>query len=163
MEETIKINLGSGNEYLEGYINVDNQVMFPDAKVDLSINIKDYFANDNFADEILVSHVVMYLRPEELQPLLKKWHTILKPTGKLIIETADFKKLAKIVVSEESPSTVTNFGLINIFGKEGDPQHRWGWTKQSLSSELYRAGFSNLKVSKGLKKPNRDFTIVATK
>ena len=163
MEEVVKINLGSGNNHLEGYINVDNGIMFPDAKIDNLCDIADFTIAPNSVDEILLSHVVMYLRPEKLQPLLKKWYNFLKPNGRLIIETADFKKLAKIVASNDSDSIIHSHGMINIFGKEGEPQHTWGWIRHFLTVELYRAGFSNLKVGKGIKKPERDFRIICTK
>lgn len=164
MEKIVKINLGSGNDYREGYINVDNGLMFPNAKVDFIGDIKTFSTLKNSVDEILLSHVIMYFRPEELQPLLKTWHGWLKKGGKLIIETSDIRKLAKIVGISTSPQSIINdFGLINIFGTPKTGPHRWGWSVKALKSELLKAEFSKLEINRGLKKPDRDFRIIAKK
>lgn len=163
MAKTVKINLGSGKDYRKGYINVDNQKMFSGEKLDVESDIKDYSVEDNTVDEILLSHVVMYLRPEELRPLLKRWHSWLKSSGALIIETSDFKKLSIIVCTENLPEIINDYGLINMFGREGEPSHRWGWTRDALIAELQKAGFSRFGTHKGFKKVDRDFTITALK
>lgn len=163
MEKAIKINLGAGKDYREGYINVDNQQMYPDAKVDFNQDIKDFSISNNSTEEILLSHVTMYLRPEELRPLLKKWHKWLQVGGKMIIETADFRKLCRLVVSTYPKEIVISHGLINIFGTKETGPHRWGWTRQTLADELNIAGFSKIKFERGTKKPKRDFIIIGIK
>ena len=161
--EKVKINLGSGEDYKFGYLNVDNGLMFPNAKLDLTKDIKDFNTLSNSVDEILLSHVVMYYRPEELQPLLRKWYSWLKPRGKLIIETIDIRKVAKILLSHGSQEKINAYGLTNLFGNEQTGPHRWGWSEKALRDELYKAGFDKLKVEKGDKKPKRDFKIIAIK
>lgn len=167
MEETIKINLGSGQDYRKGYINIDDGKMFVDSREDVICDIKNYPKDnsiaDNSVDEILLSHVVMYFRPEELQPLLIRWRTWLKEGGQLIIETSDLKKLLKIVLEESNPWVVNNYGLVNIFGTNKTGPHRWGWMPDKLITELYRAGFKKIAYKKGEKKPNRDYKLIATK
>lgn len=163
MEKTVKVNLGSGSDYREGYINVDNGLMFPDVKVDVKSDIKDFEMPDNYVDEILLSHVVMYLRPEELRPLLKKWYGWLKGAGYIEIETSDFKKLAIIGATETLQEIIDNDSLTNIFGKPNNPPHKWSWSKDALSRELKKVGFDRFGTRKGLKKPERDFIITAIK
>lgn len=160
MEKTIKVNLGCGPDYKDGWVNVDND---PNCRLDICEDIIDFRLNNNSVDKILLSHVVMYLRPVELKQLLVRWHGWLKKGGELIIETSDFKKLAKIILEDSCPMTLYNFGLINIFGKGNHPPHRWGWTQEMLSIELYKAGFAELDYRKGEKIPERDYKIIATK
>lgn len=162
MEETKKINLACGNQYIEGFINIDDCSMF-DCKVDMKADIKTLEWNKNSLEEIRLSHFVMYLRPEELQPLLRKWCSWLKPQGILDIETSDIKKVSRIVASVSMPDIVHNHGLINLFGNEQTSPHRWGWSSQTLSLELYRSGFSSIKQSKQVKKTLRDFRLIAIK
>lgn len=163
MEKVVKINLGSGIDYREGYTNVDNKLMFPDAKVDVISDIQDHFEPDNTVDEILLSHVVMYLRPSELRPLLFKWVGWLKEGGQLIIETADVKKLCRIVAESSDQDEVLNHGLINLFGTDKTGPHTWGWYPQILIQECLGIGFSDIYIEQGDKKPKRDFKLIATK
>ncbi len=165
MEKTIKINLGSGKDYKEGYINVDNGLMFPDAKVDFVSDIQTFSTLDNSVDEILLSHVVMYLRPEELKPLLIKWRGWLKEGGKIVIETIDLSKVMKIVLenNELDPTKSNDYGLINIFGTTETGPHRWGYTERDLRWQLYKAGFLSNERQQGTKKPERDYILIAIK
>ena len=163
MEKSIKINLGCGYDYRNGYINVDNQKMFPDAKVDVISDIKEFDVEDGTVKEILLSHVVMYFRPEELHPLLLKLHGWLKEGGRLVIETIDLKKVMQTALNESNPITVHNYGLVNIFGTEQTGPHKWGWMPDRLAIALYKAGFNLLQHRTGVKKPNRDYQITAIK
>lgn len=160
---TSKINLACGKEYLEGYYNVDDCSMWPDCKVDCNMNIFDIEIPSSSIEEIKVSHFIMYTRPNELKPLLQKWFDWLSVGGKLDIECIDVKKIAKIIGSNASQSIIDDWGLTNMFGNEETKGHKWGWSAKSLIPLLHQAGFSEVKVMKGTKKPNRDFRIIATK
>jgi SAM-dependent methyltransferase len=161
--ETIKLNLACGPDYREGYINIDNQSMFPDSVVD---KVADIFTLDwepNSVDEIYVSHFVMYVRPEKLMGLLRKWHSWLKEGGSLIIEAQDIKKMAQILINETNPSLIDSQALTNFYGNERTCPHQWGYYPESMGMALYKAGFSHLEYRNGDRKPKRDFKIIAIK
>lgn len=155
MEETKKVNLASGNDYREGYINIDNLSMFPDAKVDMNADVLTLEYPENSVDEILLSHFIMYTRPEELQPLLIKWRRWLKEGGILKIETINLDEVRNHWTEKEL--------LIPLFGKSNVAPHRWAWRFISLSRILNDVGFSNLEQVIAEKNPVRDFRIIATK
>lgn len=157
-----KINLGCGEDYKRGWINIDNSSMGP-CKVDVLSNILDFHQEPNTVDKILLSHVVMYLRPEDLDELLPRWLGWLKKGGSLEIETVDLKKVMQIALNESDPYKVHFWGLSNIFGTESTGPHRWGWMSDRLVVKLYRSGFIKIKYAKGVKKPERDFRLIATK
>lgn len=159
MEKVVKINFGCGTDYREGYINIDNGEMFVDSKQDISCDIKDYPDHDHYSvDEILLSHIVMYLRPEELELLLRRWYEWLKIGGSIEIETINFDQ-----VLEYAKLNDKSFGLDCIFGTEVTGPHKWGWNITRLRDLMIKSGFKNLKVSDGSKNPARDFKIIATK
>lgn len=160
----MKLNLACGNDYKEGYINIDNQSMFPDCKVDVSADIFTLEQEENSIDEILVNHFVMYTRPDELNPLLEKWYKWLKLGGKLSIETIDVKEIAKIL-NDDSRTTkdMDMFGLTNLFGTEVTGPHRWAYYAESLYELMDKVGYGELFIEKGEKKPLRDFKIIGTK
>lgn len=158
MEKTnkVKLNLGNGNDYRPGYTNIDKS---EDVNSDIYCDIRDYDGtDDDSVDEILLSHVVMYLRPEELDPLLTRWHGWLKVGGTIEIETINFDQ-----VMEHAMKNDKSFGLDCIFGTEVTQTHRWGWNITRLRDIMIKNGFTDLKVSDGSKNPNRDFKIIAKK
>ena len=155
-----KINLGCGEDYKEGWINIDKD---PKHRAEMTCDIETFSTLDYSADEILLSHVLMYLRPEQLKPLLIRWYGWLKEGGKLTMETADFRKLCNIVSTEPVEDIVMSDGMINIFGKENEPPHTWGWTSRSLITLLEEIGFKNIVRTDGDKKPLRDFKLICEK
>lgn len=164
MQNTVtKINLACGNDYLEGFYNVDDQSMYPNCKVDLKSDIKTLEMPLESLETVKLSHFAMYLRPEEMTSLLKRWHGWLKNGGKIEIETIDVKKVCKIVVSAKTSEEMNSWGLINLFGNPKTCPHQWGWSPKTLTAALYQAGFSDVKIGKGLKKPSRDFLAIAIK
>ena len=158
----MKLNLGCGKDYKKGWTNVDNQSM-GDCKADFKCDLLDYNRHANTVDKILLSHVAMYLRPEDMDILIPKCFKWLKVGGTLEIETADFKKVLQVVLNESDPYKVHYWGLINIFGKDNEIPHRWGWVSDRLVVKLYRSGFQKIKYTKGLKNPDRDYRLIATK
>lgn len=165
MEETkkVKLNLGCGNDYREGYLNIDNGLMYPDAKVYMSADITKLEWDEDSVDEILLSHVLMYIRPDEMMILFKRWYGWLKKGGKLVVEQPNIRKIAQIIATETDPIHLDYFGLVNFFGKDNEPPHRWGYYPEGMAISLYKTGFSQCSYGEGIKKPNRDFKITATK
>lgn len=159
-----KLNLACGQDYLDGWINIDNNSMFPGSKVDLNKDILTLDWPENSVEEIRVSHFVMYTRPEELAPLLKRWYSWLKKGGKLEIETSNLDKLVDIVASNISQESVDDYGLTNLFGTLKTGPHRWAWSPTSLANlVILNTDFDNLKVTEGRKKPSRDFLLTCIK
>ena len=159
----IKLNLACGPDYRMGYINIDNQQMFPDSKVDKIDNIFTMQWEEDSVDEILVSHFIMYVRPEKLMPLLRKWYSWLKPNGILIIESQDIKKMAQILLDETNPFLIDSQALTNFYGNERTCPHQWGYYPESVGMALYKAGFSIIDYRNGERKPKRDFKLIAQK
>lgn len=158
MEKIVKINLGCGNDYRKGYLNIDNGLMFLDAKVDMKGDIKTFETAENSVNEILLSHVAMYLRPEELESLLQKIYQWLKVGGTIEIETINFDQVLDFAKQNDKA-----FGLDCIFGTEKTGPHKWGWNITRLRDLVIKSGFKKIIIKDGSKNPRRDFKIIATK
>jgi len=78
-----KLNLGCGNKILEDYENYD---IFPvdDRVKKLDMNKLPYPFPDNYADEIIASHILEHLYVP-IYEVMKELHRILKTDGKLIV------------------------------------------------------------------------------
>lgn len=159
MEKTTKkrINLGSGLDYRKGYINVDNKSIV-DCDPDVFCDLKYYETEDNTVSEIILSHVVMYLRPEELDPLLERWYKWLIVGGTIEIETINFDQVMEYAMKNDKA-----YGLDCIFGTEKTKSHQWGWNITRLRDIMVKHNFTNIVVSNGDKNPQRDFKILAKK
>lgn len=73
-----KLNLGCGDQFLDGYINCD---MLPNVKTDKVFDLEKFpypFA-DNFADEVLMDNVLEHLH--DIVSTMREIHRILKPGG----------------------------------------------------------------------------------
>lgn len=126
----IKLHLGNGTVYLDGYTNIDinaeltcnrpdlvkqnrttidKYFKFPfgeniDNKVtDLLMDIRDLSDfKDNTVDEILLVNVISHIKKSELLEALKEWHRILKPEGLLIIDNCDRQKQAQLLIDAKT-------------------------------------------------------------
>ena len=75
----VKLNLASGQQYIDGYINIDNKSMYQgNMQVDREGDIFTLEWEDNSVDEILLSHFAMYIGLEEMPILLKTERIIMK-------------------------------------------------------------------------------------
>jgi len=83
----LKLNLGSGDCPIDGYVNIDRkngQEAYP----------LDYA--DNSVDEIRASHILEHFGLHEISKVLENWAVKLKPGGLLKIAVPDFAKIVEI-------------------------------------------------------------------
>lgn len=79
--EAIKINLGSGEVSIEGFVNAD--CYGNNYKIYCDLNVKPYPFKDNSVDFILCNHVLEHVREQEL--FWSEIYRILKPGAKIMI------------------------------------------------------------------------------
>ena len=135
----MKLNLGAGSDIRIGWENTDKE--------------EDIFKMERRTESIeaiLLNHVAMYIRPEEMEQLLIKWYRWLKPDGTIHIETQDLNKV-------RDPET--------LFGTGKHAGHRWAWTPKALIALMEKAGFKKIGMVAGILhgKPERDFLICGKK
>lgn len=134
----MKLNIGAGKDIRIGWENTDKE--------------NDWFTmehKEESIDAILLNHVVMYMRPEELDPLLAKYNKWLKVGGTLHIETQNIEKVSDVET---------------LYGVGDNAGHRWGWTPRTLMELMIRNGFACTSMAGILHgKPERDFLICGRK
>lgn len=87
--EIKKLNLGSGEDYKEGFVNVDWQPLTK-ADVEHNLNTFPYPFEDNHFDYIEAFHVLEHLdRPFDV---MRELHRLLKPEGKLVVKVPHFSR-----------------------------------------------------------------------
>jgi GT2 family glycosyltransferase/predicted SAM-dependent methyltransferase len=138
----MKLHLGCGNNYLDGYTNVElpcNRHFTADVYSD----INDLIFPDSSVEEIVIEHVFEHFdRPTALS-LIIKWNRWMVEGGKLIIVVPDFMRNARSILDENLSFGHQQALLRHIFGsQEADwAIHRDGWFTEKFFEILRRFGF----------------------
>jgi hypothetical protein len=163
----MKLNLASGQMYLDGYINIDNLSMYHgNMKVDQQADIFNLEWENNTVEEIILSHFAMYIGFKEMEILLRRWYGWLKKDGKIIIETGNVKSIAKHILDNNDPYEINSSnGVMQLFGWETTAGHKWAWCPETLGQLMINVGFKDIEAGDGYfhNNPKRDFLIVGTK
>lgn len=114
---------------------------------------------DSYAELLYCSHVLEHLSLNELQYSLQNCWRHLQPGGIFRMVLPDLEVLAHEYVESSSPDAAILFMRNSILGSEirvrslfsfvrewlGGSRHLWMWDYLSLSSELQRVGFVNIR------------------
>jgi predicted SAM-dependent methyltransferase len=149
-ERPLRLHLGCGEQYLDGYVNID----YPPSEHSVQVSSPA----DEFADitalsyepatvaEIRLHHVFEHFdRPTALR-LLVDWRTWLRPGGLLWIETPDFERCARDFLVRRMFRRRPDVPLRHIFGShEAAWAVHWdGWYEDRYRETLGTLGYSEL-------------------
>lgn len=148
-QKPLKLHLGCGEKYLEGYVNIDfppseHSVLTP--KVDIYHDIRTLEYPDNSIDEIQSHHLFEHFSRTDGLKLLFRWRKWLKPDGMLVIETPDFYGCAAAYAFALTQKRRMELGRHML----GSQEAKWAyhldfWDKPKFKFVFARAGFKNLK------------------
>jgi len=149
-DKELKLHLGCGEKYLEGYVNID----FPqeehtviNVKADVYQDIRTLDYPENSVDEIRNHHIFEHFKRIDELHLLCQWRKWLAPGGKLVIETPDFEESAKAYVFANTRKRKMELGR-HIFGsQEADwAIHYDFWDKSKFKYVLKKMGFKKIRI-----------------
>ena len=148
VDRPLKINLGCGNIYLEGYLNID---AFSE-KADIKKDINDLNFDEKSVSEIIMIHVIEHFHRDDALKIFKKLFYWLSDEGKLIIECPDIEKVAKLVLKHKKNFKMLENGAEGLRGFFGAPTedmvsediHKWGYSEFTLKRKLLAAGFQKI-------------------
>lgn len=138
----IKLNVGSGEYPVEGYVNIDKYYDKADVKAD-ALHLP--YENES-VQEVLSSHLLEHFNRHEVKNALLEWYRVLKYGGKLVLEVPDFESIIQHWLDAEDkagPAMDTIFGLQTRNGEE----HKFGFTRQILKEKIIDSGFSDIEIS----------------
>jgi SAM-dependent methyltransferase len=139
----IRLNLGSGNDYMEGWINIDQ---YAPHKVDARFDIIKLPYDNNTVDEIKAFHVIEHFPWSKGNEALREWYRVLKPQGRLWLETPDFLASCREYVNGDN--NVRNILNGHFFSEAGDTPgqlHYLLFSEEQLAMQLGWAGFHSIK------------------
>lgn len=135
-----KLNLGCGEDYKQGYLNVD---AFDSTVADKKMQAYDLQVEDNSFDEILMSQLIEHLGIVGSIHCLSECYRVLKPDGKLIIETPNIKKSFEIYLHggrEDRKNILPWIYGVDISGMV----HRFCFPEDLLEETLKQVGFNEI-------------------
>jgi predicted SAM-dependent methyltransferase len=166
VDEGLRLHLGCGGVYLDGYRNVD----LPPAEHGIQEGIRP----DEYADitqlnyspgsvaEVRLHHVFEHFdRPTAIR-LLIDWREWLRPGGVLHIETPDFKRCAWAFMLRRSPRQRLKL-LRHIFGSQEAAWavHLDGWYAAKFRRFLATLGYEQLKFKRSHWRGTYNITVTA--
>lgn len=195
----MNIHLGTGDVYLDGFVNVDVPIPGysflarerPDlvernrttldhyyrypyittgpvdrlCVADVFMDARALKFSDECAELIVAVQVLEHFTPAEAPQVLREWHRVLRPGGRLFVDTIDFPHLAKLAIESEDPEMEAYYFRM-IFGshKNEYASHKDGYTGRKLLELLLAAGFGNVRdVGNPLNHPYPSLAFQATK
>jgi len=78
----VKLNLGCGRKYLDGYVNCDAVESVKTDKV-FDLNVTPYPFEPNSVDEVLMDNVLEHL--DDVVRVIEELHRVLRPGGRAVI------------------------------------------------------------------------------
>ena len=141
----MKLHLGCGKRYLEGYIHVDIAEF---EHIDYQLPIDDLSTfKSNTVEEIYASHVLEYFDRNDVINVLNEWKRVLKPSGVLRLAVPNFPKLVEVYQSSKDLSSILGplYGKWDI-GNQEFIYHKTVYDESSLNNVLEEVGFKNIKI-----------------
>lgn len=150
----VKLNIGCGTDYKEGWINIDNNSDHNISKLDLNWDLRNPlpFA-DNSVDFIFNEHFIEHLTVEEAQRVIKDMMRTLKPGGVMRIAMPDLESVVdhylhvplnkdKVIKDHHLGFVKTRAEWMNMSFRWWG--HRWLYDMEELERRVREAGFDNI-------------------
>lgn len=154
------LNLGAGENYIDGYINADFFYGFKfwkknslkrEWKLDLRYPLK---CSDNTFDGVFTEHTIEHLYPDDAKRLLKEIYRILKPSSIIRITVPDLEKYVDFYNKEYNDIDVREFqkryktGCCGIRNMTQNYFHFSVWDFEEIKKYLEDVGFRDIKKMK---------------
>ena len=137
----IKLHLGCGTKYIEGYNNIDIRYLPGVDEVNNIRFLRNY--KPNTVDVIYACHVLEHFSRWEYKTVLTRWFEILKPGGVLRLAVPDFEAICTHYLKTKDLNSIT--GLL-FGGQDYDENYHYvTFDYFSLVQDLISIGFSQVK------------------
>jgi len=141
-----RLHLGCGDQYLDDYVNCDLYSTCADVKLDCAtMRLHDYPLDENLADEIMAYHLIEHFDFVQGQDVLREWYRLLKPGGRLHIETPDMLNTCKEFVEAGEQCRIQLYSHFWAWPWLPGQVHKFLYTETQLFWLLNQLGFRNIR------------------
>lgn len=142
-----RLNLGCGNDYREGYVNIDLNSAH---RVDLLCDVSHLAPiDDQTCCEVLAQDVLEHLPRAKGSTCLLEWNRVLQMGGLLSLRLPSVVDLARLLEDPRFASVEQQHTLLQCMygtqGYDGD-FHLNGYTRTTLTHALQAAGFQVIEI-----------------
>lgn len=142
----MKLNLGSGDKHVAGYLSVD---LREDCGANVVADVRFLPYDDGSVEAIIAHDLLEHFSKFETEPLLTEWHRVLCSGGEISIRCPNMHVLAvQIAGSHDRPGAGLDDFINNVmgghrYGPNGAwDTHHWNFTPTTLRLALEKAGFT---------------------
>ncbi len=137
----MKLHLGCGKKYIDGFKHVDLQDF---EHIDYKTSVDNlYFAKDNTIDLIYAAHILEHFGRNEYKDVLKEWYRVLKPNAILRISVPSFEAVIKYYLDKGNNLNLL-LGFLVGGQKIGEyDYHKMVFDKKLLTNVLEDIGFTS--------------------
>ena len=137
----IRLNIGSGVDYREGFLNIDKY----DTSADADWDISHLPLRDNSVAQIVSFSTLEHLPQLEILPILKEWCRVIKPNGNAVIVVPDMVGACQRFINDPED----DWALVRIYGHQANAGqfHKSGFTPKRLFELLGSAGFRAMAIA----------------
>ena len=163
----MKLHLGCGQRYLQGYVNID---LPPDEPALRPAPVADRYEDltclrfaAGSVEEVRLHHVFEHFPRPQALALLACWNAWLAPGGLVHIEVPDFARTAFAALRPLAGKAERRRAVRHLFGSHEASWavHREGWSVASLSDSVAAFGFGDLQVRRNSWKGTHNFEVIA--
>lgn len=165
----MKLHLGCGQIYLDGYTNIDypldhHSVQTKSVADKLADITKLKYKKDSIS-EVRLHHVFEHFDRSTASALLAVWSSWLSEDGIVRIEVPDFARTAASVFSPLTSNRVKSVGMRHIFGSQEAEWavHYYGWTEARLTDLYKKMGYQIVSVKKNSWKGTFNIEVIGKK
>jgi predicted SAM-dependent methyltransferase len=153
----VKLHLGCGGMRWQDFVNIDlypTDGSTPDSSrsgcvADVFADIRHLGLPDASVDEMFSAHTIEHFVRWEAIAMLEDWYRMLKPGGRLVLETPDFWRcvlwLAHPLGRRRQAARSQFYG--NQWDRLDFETHRYVWTARELARTLKEVGFSRVRTT----------------
>lgn len=123
-----KLNLGSGNTKIDGFISVD----LYDEEADVRADICELPYSDNSVDEIVAYQVIEHVPYNRSEAMFAEMYRVLKPGGTAIVETPDIDVVCRKIL-EEGLLDKWIYNLVGEYYRPWDKERYADWEHNAAS------------------------------
>lgn len=134
----MKLNVGSGKDYREGYINLEPNEKF---RSDLKIDMRSAIFEANTLDEILVQDSLDHIPYTHALEMVEKFYKWLKPNGLLNIHLPNFDWCARRALAGDHEAMCWLYGSDGVRAYYETNIIRWSYTPKTMRKILEDCGF----------------------
>lgn len=136
----MKLHLGCGNRYIEGFVHID--LMDYEHVNHKAAADKLGFIDDGSVSLIYAAHLLEHFGRNEIEKVLMEWHRVLKKDGILRLAVPDFETIVNVYIKNKNLEEL--LGLL-IGGQKNEYDfHKMIFDEVFLTRSLLKAGFSKV-------------------